>query len=106
MPELPEVESFRRALEKEYLGKKIREVHFHRKDIRYPLTPQIKEVLRPGSIITRFGRDGKQLIIETMYGMINVSLGMSGAFLPTDLKHPHKHEHVTCLFTLLRAREP
>lgn len=98
MPELPEVESFRRALEKEYLGKKIREVHFHRKDIRYPLTPQIKEVLRPGASITRFGRDGKQLIIETKYGKVNVSLGMSGSFLPTDPKHPHKHEHVTIVF--------
>ena len=98
MPELPEVESFRKALEKEYLGKKIREVYFHRKDIRYPLTPQIKEVLRPGATITRFGRDGKQLIIETKYGMINVSLGMSGTFLPTSPNHPQKHEHVTIVF--------
>ena len=98
MPELPEVESFRRALEKEYLSAKIREVHFHRADIRYPLTPAIKEVLRPGASITRFGRDGKQLIIETKFGMINVSLGMSGSFLPTDPKHPLKHEHVIIVF--------
>ena len=98
MPELPEVESFRRALEKEYLGKIISEVHFRRDAIRYPLSPKIKEILCPGSRILRFERDGKQLIIETKYGAINISLGMSGSFLPTDPKHPHKHEHVTIVF--------
>ena len=99
MPELPEVESFRRALEKEYLGKKISAVRFHREGIRYPLSPQIKEILAPRSSITRFGRDGKQLLIETKHGIVNVSLGMSGAFLPADPEHPTKHEHVTIIFT-------
>jgi formamidopyrimidine-DNA glycosylase len=98
MPELPEVESFRRALEREYLNKKILRVHFHRDNIRYPLSPAIKDILRPGSKITAFKRDGKQLVIETKHGAINVSLGMSGAFLPSDEQHPHKHEHVTIVF--------
>jgi formamidopyrimidine-DNA glycosylase len=99
MPELPEVESFRRALENEYGGKTLADVLFRRDDIRYPLSPKIREVLRSGAKIERFGRDGKQLLIETKHGAVNVSLGMSGAFLPTDPRTPKKHEHVTLVFT-------
>lgn len=99
MPELPEVESFARALQKEYTQKQIKEVLFRRDNIRYVLDKKIlRKILSPGISITRFHRDGKQLILETENGSIAISLGMSGAFHPADSRKPAKHEHVTIVF--------
>ena len=99
MPELPEVESFARALHKEYTQKPIREVLFRRDNIRYTLDKKIlRSILRKGVSITRFHRDGKQLILETENGSIAISLGMSGTFHPADSRKPAKHEHITIIF--------
>ena len=99
MPELPEVESFARALNKEYTNKPIREVLFRRDNIRYTLDKKaLRKVISSGISITRFHRDGKQLILETENGSIAISLGMSGTFHPGDVSAPAKHEHITIVF--------
>lgn len=99
MPELPEVESFARALNNEYTQKPIKEVLFHRDNIRYKLDKKaLRKILSSGISITRFHRDGKQLILETENGSISISLGMSGAFHPADSRTPVKHEHITIVF--------
>ena len=100
MPELPEVESYARALSKEYAGKTIARIVFHRDNIRNTLNKQaIRKVLTKNITLKRVYRDGKQLVLETASGKVYISLGMSGAFLPTQLQSPGKHEHVTLAFT-------
>ncbi len=99
MPELPEVESFARALNNEYANKPINMVLFRRDSIRYPLDKRaLRKVMSRGISITRFHRDGKQLILETKNGSIAISLGMSGAFHPANKARPEKHEHITIVF--------
>ncbi len=99
MPELPEVESFARALNYEYRNKPIKDVIFRRDNIRYALDKKaLRKVLARGICIEKFHRDGKQLILETARGSIAISLGMSGAFHPADATKPAKHEHITILF--------
>jgi formamidopyrimidine-DNA glycosylase len=100
MPELPEVENFCRSLTKRYSGKKVSRVIFRRDGIRKPIDAEsVRRIFRNGSIFLAAKRDGKRLIIGTNHGEILVSLGMSGAFLPTDPQKPLLHEHLTFIFS-------
>lgn len=99
MPELPEVQNFANALNKSYAGLKIKEINFHRENLRYPF--QIKELSKIFSIGNQFircYREGKQLVLETSKGSVNVSLGMSGSFKPIYSKSAEKHQHVSLYF--------
>ncbi|MEY2988338.1 MAG: hypothetical protein RJB13_1859 [Pseudomonadota bacterium] len=99
MPELPEVQSFAHALEKEYFGKKVEGILFHRKDLRFPFEKaKLMRVFARGTTFLRPSRIAKQLILKTENGMVAVSLGMSGSFLPSNHPKRYKHEHVTILF--------
>lgn len=99
MPELPEVESFAKALSEKYTGKTIRMVSFHRDDIRTPLPIRaLREIFRDGAIITDISREGKRLVITTTTGAVRVSLGMSGAFMSAEPNTRKKHEHITIHF--------
>lgn len=99
MPELPEIQSFVTSLNKHYVGKKIEAILFHRDSLRYPFDkPMLKTVFQPGTQFKDCFRVGKQLVLETEAGAVQVSLGMSGAFKPAILHQPEKHEHVTLHF--------
>lgn len=99
MPELPEVESFAQALAREFAGKKLKDVKFHRPDLRFPFDQAaLSEVFAPGATFLPPHRVAKQLVLRTERGMVAVSLGMSGAFLPSAFPQRHLHEHVTLLF--------
>lgn len=99
MPELPEVESFARALEREYGGKTLAGVHFHRCDLRYPFEQQaLQNIFAKGSVLHPARRVAKQLVLSTSHGMVAISLGMSGSFLPSHFPKRMPHEHVTLLF--------
>ncbi len=98
MPELPEVESYRRALELAYRGKRILGIAFHRDDIRAPLDRTgLRRVFARGATLVGLGRDGKRLVLTTDRGEALVSLGMSGSFHPGKSKKM-LHEHVTLRF--------
>lgn len=99
MPELPEVQSFVNALNIAYSGKTIQKISFHRANLRVPFdVKKISQILKSGLKILEFKRRHKQLLIVTQNGALRVSLGMSGAFLPTQIAKPYKHEHVTLEF--------
>ncbi|MEY4066615.1 MAG: hypothetical protein RIR26_2823 [Pseudomonadota bacterium] len=99
MPELPEVESFARAMEREYAGKRLRGVLFHRADLRFPFDrPSLEKIFALGTTFLPPQRVAKQIVLRTDRGMAAVSLGMSGAFLPSDYPRKGLHEHVTILF--------
>ena len=79
MPELPEVETVRRGLEKLILGKKISSV-----DIRYPkmiktdLDEFQKEV--PGQVVESMGRRGKYLLFYLTDKVLISHLRMEGKY--------------------------
>ncbi|NBX18321.1 MAG: bifunctional DNA-formamidopyrimidine glycosylase/DNA-(apurinic or apyrimidinic site) lyase [Proteobacteria bacterium] len=99
MPELPEVESFALALKREYAGKRLSEFRLHRKDLRFPFDkPVLERIFSRGSVLLEPYRIAKQLVLSTENGMVAVSLGMSGSFIPSSFPKIALHEHVTLIF--------
>lgn len=100
MPELPEVQNFANALNKNYAGLKIKEIKFHRENLRYPFEKkELSEIFALGNKFVGCYREGKQLVLKTSQGSVNVSLGMSGSFKPfQSSKVKEKHQHVSLFF--------
>lgn len=104
VPELPEVETIRRDLEKEVVGRRIKEVAVGgmRSIRRHPNKKHFISKLE-GHKITSVGRKGKYLLVG-LDGpdILVVHLGMSGQLLRGRgrAKDPvPKHTHVTITFT-------
>lgn len=92
MPELPEVETTVRGLEKVLLGRKLEQVVPRRADLRRAFPAGLGQRLT-GARVTRLCRRGKYGLIETDRGDTMVfHLGMSGKWRidPKDLG-PHDH---------------
>lgn len=99
MPELPEVETVRRGLEKLILGKKISNI-----DIRYPkmIKTDLDEFKRelPGQVIQSMGRRGKYLIFYLSDKVLISHLRMEGKyFYYPDQVPERKHAHLFIRFT-------
>ena len=94
MPELPEVETVRRGLEKLILGKKITII-----DIRYPKMiktdlDQFQKEL-PGQVVKSMGRRGKYLLFYLTDKVLISHLRMEGKyFYYPDQVPERKHAHV------------
>lgn len=98
MPELPEVETVRRMLEKNVLGRTIRSVALSGKNLRLPIPRTLPGRLR-GRTIRALRRHGKYLLIDLDRGITLLShLGMSGHWLfetrPTEDALVHVHVEV------------
>ncbi|MCK4177945.1 DNA-formamidopyrimidine glycosylase family protein [Aciditerrimonas ferrireducens] len=106
MPELPEVETIRRDLEKEVVGAKVRtvEVRGARSVRRHPSPEDFVARLR-GRTVAKVRRAGKYLLVDLDDGAVLVChLGMSGQLLLASAKDPvAPHTHVVCGFE--RARQ-
>ena len=114
MPELPEVETIRRDLDKEVVGKRIKlvEVEGMRSIRRHPNKKHFASKLE-GHKILGVERRGKYLLLRLEGGdVLVVHLGMSGQLLKGrgGARDPApKHTHVTITFTqggLLRFVDP
>ena len=95
MPELPEVETVRRALVPALEGRRVRTAHVGRPDLRWPLPPRLAERLT-GRIFGPLRRRGKFLLLpldgdESML----MHLGMSGSVRIHD-RQPEigRHDHM------------
>lgn len=98
MPELPEVETVRRGLEKLILGKKISNI-----DIRYPkmIKTDMQEFQKemPGQVIQSMGRRGKYLLFYLSDKVLISHLRMEGKyFYYPDQVPERKHAHVLIHF--------
>lgn len=93
MPELPEVETVRRGLEKILVEKPVVEdVRFHRRDIRDPIpTKKIRAMV--GQPITSVERRGKYLLFRTPAGFLLSHLGMTGSWRAAAQSNPKDHDH-------------
>jgi formamidopyrimidine-DNA glycosylase len=80
MPELPEVETVMRGLEKAMAGHRIARVELRRKDLRFPFPADFGERLT-GQRIEAFRRRAKYILADLEGGdCLLVHLGMSGRF--------------------------
>jgi len=98
MPELPEVETVRRGLEKLILGKKISNI-----DIRYPkmIKTDLQEFQKemPGQVIQSMGRRGKYLLFHLSDKVLISHLRMEGKYFYYPGQVPErKHAHVLIHF--------
>jgi formamidopyrimidine-DNA glycosylase len=102
MPELPEVETIRRGLDREVVGKRIKtvEVHGNRSIRRHKSKKEFATRLE-GVKISGVGRKGKLLVFRLDSGdRLVAHLRMSGQLLKAQPKDPMaKHTHVVFTFT-------
>ena len=67
MPELPEVETTRRGLAPHLQGRRVHGVILRRADLRWPIPPEVAELL-PGQSIEDIRRRAKYLVLDTAIG--------------------------------------
>ena len=109
MPELPEVETTRRGLAPHLEGQTIKSVIIRHPTLRWPIPPQLTELL-PGQHLRRIQRRAKYLLFDTDAGWLMVHLGMSGSLrvLPAATP-PGKHDHFDLVFAnglAMRLHDP
>lgn len=99
MPELPEVETIRRGLERRLTGARIEAIEIRDGRLRRPLDAPTLESLR-GRRIGGVGRRGKFLLFDVGEGLRwIVHLGMSGRLVLRPRDRPGlAHEHVRVTF--------
>ena len=94
MPELPEVESTRRDLEREVVGCTIAHVEVRDRRLRWPVPVDLPRKLT-GRAIRSVGRRAKYLLMEVGNGTALVHLGMSGSLRLFDAPAiPRRHDHI------------
>jgi len=97
MPELPEVETVRRGLERLLAGRRLVRVEQRRRDLRVPFPPRFAERLT-GRRVLGLRRRAKYLLVDLDGGLVLVAhLGMSGRMVVADgaaAGPPSPHDHV------------
>jgi formamidopyrimidine-DNA glycosylase len=102
VPELPEVETIRRDIEKEFVNKRIKKVDVTgARSVRRHHTAKDFVARTEGRKVTGTRRRGKYLLLQLDSGDVLVThLGMSGQLLRANPKEPTgKHTHVVLTFT-------
>jgi formamidopyrimidine-DNA glycosylase len=109
MPELPEVETTRRGLLPQVVGRTIRSVVVRDARLRWPVPPDLAGRLE-GRRLEGISRRGKYLLFDLGEGHLLVHLGMSGSL--RRLAHPEPprpHDHVDVVLddgSLMRLTDP
>ena len=94
MPELPEVESTRRGLEREVVGHTIAATVVRDRRLRWPVPTELPRKLARREI-RGVRRRAKYLLIEVGTGTVLVHLGMSGSLRLLDASTaPRPHDHI------------
>ena len=109
MPELPEVETTRRGLERYLAGQRIARVTVRDGRLRLPVPRRLPALLE-GATIKTLARRGKYLLIDCGAGTLIIHLGMSGRlWLADPATPPEKHDHLDLVLangTIVRLRDP
>jgi formamidopyrimidine-DNA glycosylase len=93
VPELPEVETTRRGIERQLLGRQVTRILLRRVDLRWPIPADAMQALLR-TPIDAVRRRAKYLLIDSAAGSALLHLGMSGMLrvLPADVPAgPHDH---------------
>ena len=109
MPELPEVETTLRGLERPLAGRSIASVVVRNPALRWPVPANLHELLA-GRPIRSLSRRAKYLLIHFDHGTLILHLGMSGRLCHlAAYEAPEKHDHVDLVLdngALVRLRDP
>jgi formamidopyrimidine-DNA glycosylase len=98
MPELPEVETTRRGLERAIVGRTIASLEIRERRLRWPVGKKIAAELE-GRRIDAIERRGKYLLVNVEHGALLVHLGMSGSLRYLQSPDaPSRHDHVDLCF--------
>jgi formamidopyrimidine-DNA glycosylase len=100
MPELPEVETIRRGLERVLVGQTVCQIKIRETRLRRPVNvPRLKKWIT-GQRVRALSRRAKYLLCEMEnHAHLVVHLGMSGRLLYCEKKLPlQKHDHVRFVF--------
>jgi len=98
MPELPEVETTRRAIDALITGKTLTHLTVHESRMRWPVPAGLPEMVR-GQTVLACERRGKYLLIRFAHGTQIVHLGMSGSLRSVPMDEPRRvHDHVEWVF--------
>ena len=96
MPELPEVETVTRSLQKSLLNNKVTKWTIRRPNLRYPIPQKILKNHCINQKPSQISRRGKFIHMEFKEHTLQIHLGMSGVFLITkDPRPPRNHTHIT-----------
>jgi formamidopyrimidine-DNA glycosylase len=99
MPELPEVETLRRALLPLVVNKTCTALKFYRKDIRFPIPQTTLQNQFANQVVSQVQRNGKYLLLQVPNGAMLLHLGMSGRVaLQTSMTPIEKHTHAIFKF--------
>lgn len=109
MPELPEVETTLRGLQRPLQGRRVVRVVVRNPALRWPV-PQDLDALLRGREVRGLSRRAKYLLVQFDHGTLILHLGMSGRLchLPGDVP-PEKHDHFDLVLdngALVRLRDP
>ena len=93
MPELPEVETTRRGLERLIVGRTIANLEIRERRLRWPVGNRVAAELE-GRRIGAVERRGKYLLLTMEHGALLIHLGMSGSlrYLASPAT-PRRHDH-------------
>lgn len=109
MPELPEVETTRCGIAPHCVGRRVTQVTVRDPRMRWPVTPDLDELLG-GQTIAAVERRAKYLLLRTHAGTLIIHLGMSGSLRIVDHKAPvGAHDHVDIVLQgdrILRYNDP
>ena len=112
MPELPEVETTRKAIAKVVQSRKIHSVTLRRGNLRWPIPAHLPVSLAQ-STVRRCERRGKYLLLfcdnGTAAGWLLIHLGMSGSVCEVPPGTPirtHDHVDFDCGDVILRYNDP
>ena len=98
MPELPEVETTRRGIERALKSRRVEALRIYDRRLRWPIEADLPEEVA-GQRVLAIGRRAKYLLIMLERGALIVHLGMSGSLRLRDavaplLKHDHYALHI------------
>lgn len=109
MPELPEVETTRRGIERLIVGKTVRQVVIRQHALRQPVPADLPYLLQ-GQDVVAVRRRAKYLLLETPAGSVLIHLGMSGNLRVVPQETPlKKHDHLDLVLSdgkVLRYHDP
>ena len=92
MPELPEVETVCRGLEKVMPGHVIKDVKKNRKDLRIPFPANLGDI--KGQKVFSIERRAKYILVKFAQQTLIIHLGMSGRITFHEGYKPEKHDHM------------
>ena len=109
MPELPEVETTKRGIERLLKNKTVKSTIVHQYKFRQPIARNIGNILKNQTLRT-VSRRAKYLLFNFSEGTLIIHLGMSGSLRVVSPNTPKaKHDHVEISFNdnlCLRFRDP